>query len=80
MRIARNIGQVSHVGCTYDWHNRRSGRKLILFIPRPIAHVHLAADLTTLGVREAHPFKIEVRLKLVMYQKELNTFEIIPVE
>ena len=48
MLIARKIGQVSFVGCTYDWHNRHSGRKLILCNPPRIAHVHLAIDSTAL--------------------------------
>jgi len=79
MLIARKIGQVTLGGCTYDWHNRRSGRKLILCIPRPIAHVHPAVDSTTLRVSEAHRFKMEVRLKWEMCQQELYTFENIPV-
>ena len=79
MLIARKIGQVSLVGCTNDGHNRCSGRKLILCIPPPIARVHLAVDSTTLRVSEAHRFKIEVRLKWEMCQKELDTFENIPV-
>jgi hypothetical protein len=79
MLIARKIGQVSLVRCTYDWHNRRSGRKLILRIPPPIAGVHLAVDSTTLIVSEANRFKIEMRLKWEMCQKELDTFENIPV-
>jgi hypothetical protein len=80
MLIARKIGQVSLVGCTYDWHNRRSERKLILCIPPPIARVHLAVDSMTLRVSEAHRFKIEVLLNWEMWQQELYTFENIPVE
>jgi hypothetical protein len=66
MLIARKISQVSLVGCTNDWHSRRSGRKLIFGIPRPIARVHLAVDSTTLRVCEAHQFKVEVCLKRKM--------------
>jgi len=80
MLIARKIGQVSLVRCTNDWHNRRSGRKLILCIPLPIARVHLAVDLTTLTVSEAHQFKIVVHLKWEMCPKELDIFENITVE
>jgi len=80
MLIARKIAQVSLVGCTDDWHNRRSGRELILCISPPIARVHLAVDSTTLRVSEAHRFKIEVHLKWEMCQQELYTFENIPVE
>jgi hypothetical protein len=79
MLITRKIGQVSLVGCTFDWHNRRSGRTLILRIPPPTARVHLAEDSSTLGVSKAHRFKIEVCLKWKMCQKELDTFENIPV-
>jgi len=79
MLIAQKNGQLSLVGCTYDWHNCRSGRKLILCIPPPIAHVHLAVDSTPVKVSEGHRFEIEVRLKWEMYQKELDTFENIPV-
>jgi len=66
MLIAWKICQVSLVGCAYDWHNRCSGRKLILCIPPQIAHVYLTVDSTTLRVSEAHQFKIEVRLKWEM--------------
>jgi len=58
MLIAQRIGQVSLVGCTNDWHNGHSSRKLILWIPPPIASVNLAVDLMTLRVSEAHWFKI----------------------
>ena len=77
--IARKIGQVSLVGGIYDWHNRRSGRKLILCIPPPVAHLHLAVDSTTVRVSEVHWFKIEVCLKWEMCQAELNTFDNSPV-
>jgi hypothetical protein len=70
------IGAVSLVGNTYGWHNHRSGRKLILCIPPPIARVHLTVDSTTLRVSEAHRFQIEVRLKWEMCQPELYTFVI----
>ena len=42
MLVARRIGQVGIVGCTNDWHNSRSSRKLILRITPPIACAHLA--------------------------------------
>jgi len=80
MLISRKIGQVSLVGCTNDWHHRRSGRMLILCIPPPISRVHLAVDSMTLRVSEAHWFRIEVRLIWEMCQKELDTFENIPLE
>jgi len=50
MLIAWEIGQVSLVWCTYDWHNRHSGRRLILCIPPPMAGAHLAVDPMTLRV------------------------------
>ena len=62
----RNIGQVSLVGCTYDWYNCCSGRKLILCIPPAVTSVHLAVDLTTLRVSEAHRFKMELCLNWEM--------------
>jgi len=77
--IARTICQVSLIRCTYDWHNCRSGRKLILCIPPPVSRVHLTVDSTTLRVSEAHRFHFEVCLKWEMCQEELNTFENIPV-
>ena len=80
MLITRKICQVSLVGCTYDWHNRRSGVQLILCIQPPITCVHLAVDSMTLRVSEAHWYKIEVSLKWEMFQQELDTFENIPVE
>ena len=80
MLIARKIGQVSRVGCTYDWHDHRSSRTLIWCIPPAIARVHLAVDSTTVRVREAHRFKIEVCLKWEICQTELDTFANISVE
>jgi len=80
MLIVRKIGQLSLVGGTYDWHDRRSGRELILYIPLPIARVHLAVDSTTLGVSEVHQFKIGVLLKWETCQKALDAFDNIPVE
>jgi len=77
--IARKIDQLSLVGYTNDWQKRCSGRKLILFIPPPIACVHLAIDSSALIVSEAHQFEIEVCLTRKMYQEELDTFEDIPV-
>jgi hypothetical protein len=79
MLIAQKNFHMSHFRCPYDWHNCRSGRKLILVIPQPMSRVHLAVDSTTLGVSQAHRVKIEVRLKWEMCQKELDTFENIPV-
>ena len=72
MLIARKIGQVNLVRCTHDWHNRHSGRRLILCIPPPIARIHLAVDSTTVRVNEEH-------LKWEMCQNELDTFENISV-
>jgi len=68
MLVARQIGPVSLVGCTYNWHNCHSGRKLIMCIPLPITCVHHAVDLTTPRVSEAHHFKIEVHLKWELCQ------------
>jgi len=64
--ITRKIGQVSLVGCMYDWYNRCSGRKFILSIPKPDAQIHLAVDSTTVGVSKVHWFKMEVCLKWEM--------------
>jgi len=66
MLIAGRICPLSLVGCTNDWHNRRSGRKLIVCIPPPIAYVHLALYSTALRVSEVHRFKIKVCLKWKM--------------
>jgi hypothetical protein len=79
MLITRKIDQVSLLRWTFDWHNRLSSRKLILWIPPPITHVHLIVDSTTLRVSEVHRFKTKVHLKWEMCQKELDTFENIPV-
>jgi len=79
MLIARKIGHVSLVGCTYNWYNCRFSRKWILCIPPPIACVDPAVDLRTLRVSVVHCFKIEVHLKWEMYQKEVDTFENITV-
>jgi len=62
MLIARTIGQVSLVGYTYDGHNCRSGRQLILCIPPRVARVHLTVDSTALRVSKAHRFKIDMCL------------------
>jgi len=77
--IARTFGQVNYVGRTYDSHNCRSGRKLILCITPQIAHVHLAVESTTLRVSEVHRFQIELRLKSEMCQNQQDTFDNIPV-
>jgi len=79
MLVARKIGQVSLVGCTNDWHKCRSGRKLILHIPPPVASVHHTVYSVTFRVCEAYWFKIQERLKWEMCQKEPDTFENIPV-
>jgi len=75
----KQVGQVGLVGCTYDWHNHHSSRKLILRIPPPIACVHLTVYSATFQVCKGHQFKIEVRWKLEMCQKELYTTENIPL-
>jgi len=77
--IARKIGQLNYVGCTYDSHNCRSGRKLILCTTPQIAHVHLAVESSTLRVSKVHRFQIVVRLKSEMCQKQQDTFDNIPV-
>jgi len=79
MLVAQKIGQGSLVGFTYDCHNCRCGRKLILCIPPPITRVHLAVDSTTLRVSQAHRFQIGVRLKWETCQKKLDSLENIPV-
>ena len=66
MLITQKVCLVSLVGCTNDWLNRRSGRKLILCIPPPIAHVHHTVYSTALRVSEAHLFEIEMCLKRKM--------------
>jgi len=66
MLVVRKIGQVGPVGCTNDWHNCHSSRKLILHIPPPITYVHLTEYLATFRVWKAHRFEIEVRLKWEM--------------
>jgi hypothetical protein len=64
--IIQNIGQVSLIRCTYDWHSGRSSRKFILCIPPPVAQVHCAVDSTTLRVSDVHQITIEVYLKWEM--------------
>ena len=76
MLVAGKIGQVGLVGCTNDWHNGYSSRKLI---PPPIACVHFTVYSATFWVCKAHRFKIEVCLKWEICPKELYTFENIPV-
>ena len=63
MLIARKISQVGPVGCTNDWHNSRSSRKMILCIPPQIACVHLAVYSATFRVWKAHRLKIELDVK-----------------
>jgi hypothetical protein len=70
---------VGLVRCTNDWHNCLSSRKLILHIPQSITCIHFAVYSATFPVCKAHRFKIEVHLKLQMCQKELYTFQNIPV-
>jgi len=79
MVIAQRIGQVSLVGCTNEWHDCHSGRKLILLVPPPISCVRLAEYSAIFPVCEVHRFKIEVCLQWEMCQKELYTFENISV-
>jgi hypothetical protein len=79
MLVARTLSLVGHVGCTYHWHNRHSGRKSNLCIPPPIARGYLAEVLITLRVSKAHWFKIKVHLKSEICQMELDRFENIPV-
>jgi len=79
MLVSQRIGQVGLVGCTNDWHNPRSSRRLIMHIPPPIACVHLAVYSATFRVYEEHQFKIEVCLKWEMCQMKLYKFENIPV-
>ena len=79
MLVAQRIGHVGLVGCTNDSHNHRSSRKLLLRFPPPIAWVHLTIYSATFRGSKAHRFKIEVHLKCEMCQKELYTFENIPV-
>ena len=79
MLLACIIGHVSLVGCTNDWHNHRSGRKLILCIPPPVAGVHLTVHSVTFRVCEAHWFKNQPPLEWEMCRKELDTFKNIPV-
>jgi len=69
MLVARKIGQAGYVGCTNDWHNHRSSRKLHLCIPPPIACVHLAVSSATFRVCKGHQFKTEVRLKSETWQR-----------
>jgi len=47
MLIPQKIGQMSLLGCTNDWHNCPSGRKLILCIEPPITRVHLTVYSAT---------------------------------
>jgi len=79
MLVAQTIGQVGLVGCTNNWHNRHSGRKLIMPIPASIVHVDLAVYSATFRVYKVNCCKIGVRLKSVMSHKELDSFENIPV-
>jgi len=79
MLIAQKDCQVSLGGCTTDWHNCRSSRKLILCIPPPITGVHLAVYSTTLRDCEVHRFEIQVCLQSKMCYEKLDIFENIPV-
>jgi len=42
--VARHILQISLVRCINNWHNCRSSRIIILKIPPPITHGHLAVN------------------------------------
>jgi len=79
MLVARNIGPVSLVRSTKNWHNRRSGRKLILRIPPPTTSGHLAVYLANFRASKTLQFEIEVHLRWGMSQMELDTFQNIPV-
>jgi len=79
MLVVRKIGQVGLVGYTNAWQNCRSSRKLILHMPPPMACVQLAVYSASNRVCKELRFKIEVSLKWEMCQKELYTFEKIPV-
>jgi len=79
MLVAWAIGVLCHVGCTDCLPNCRTGRKLILRIPPPVTRIHLAVYWATCQVCEVHQFKIEVCLKWEMCQKELYSFQYIPV-
>jgi len=69
MLIAWKIVPLSLIGSTNDSHNCCPSRKLILHIPQPIARVHRAVYSATFGLCKAHRFKIEVRLKWEMCQR-----------
>jgi hypothetical protein len=75
MLVTQKIDQVGLVGCTNDWHNRHSSRKLILHIAPPIACVDLAVYSATFCVCKVHRFTIDLRLQWEMCKKELDTFE-----
>jgi len=63
MLITWNICQVSLVGCTNNWHNGRSSRKLILRMTPQIAHFHFASDWATFRVSKVEQCNMEGCLK-----------------
>jgi hypothetical protein len=77
--VARKIRQVALAGCTNDWHNRRSSRKLILRIPPSITIIHLGVYSVTFQVCKAYRFNMQVHRKWEMCKTELYTIENIPV-
>jgi hypothetical protein len=77
--ITEKVGHVSLVRCTYDWHNCRSSRKLILCIPPAITHANVTEDLMTITFRKEHLFKIEAYLKWGICQRELDTLDTISI-
>ena len=76
MLVAWMICQVGLVRCTNDSHNDHFGRKMMLRIPLPIAHVHLAIYFAPFWVHKAHQFTIEVSLKWKLGQNDPIQFEI----
>jgi hypothetical protein len=79
MLVVRRIIQVSPVRCRYDWHNRRSSRKVILFIQPPIARAHLTVYSLTAGVSDEHWFNIKNRLNWEICETKLHPSDNIPV-
>jgi len=69
------IVQLRFVRDTNDWHNRRFGRKLILYIPQVISHVHFVVNMATFLLMDLHFLTIEVLLKWVMGHQKICIFE-----
>jgi hypothetical protein len=68
---------VSHLGCTYNWQNHHSGRKLILHNVPSVIVDDLTVYSLSFRLCEVHLFKIGEQLKLDISQMELNTCETI---